>query len=115
MAAQSNSASTSGSGPTPNDVRRQVDSIVDSRRFRQSHSLVKFLQFAVEETLEGRGDALKEYLLGVEVFGRGADFDPKLNNIVRVQAGNLRSKLSDYYANEGRLDPVAIELPRGRM
>ncbi len=56
---------------------------------------------------------LKESILGVEVFNRGPDFDPNLDNVVRVEARRLRQRLKNYYQNEGRGDPVLIELPVG--
>ena len=56
---------------------------------------------------------LKEYTLGVEVFGRGGDFDPRQDTIVRVQARRLRERLVDYYALSGTADPVRIGLPTG--
>jgi hypothetical protein len=72
------------------------------------------LRYVVERTLEGRTDELKEYALGVDVFGRGASFDPRVDTIVRVQARRLRSKLEGYYNIEGRMDPLLIEIPKGR-
>ncbi|HSE97084.1 MAG TPA: hypothetical protein VLD57_02365, partial [Blastocatellia bacterium] len=47
------------------------------------------------------------------VFGRGSEFDPRTNSIVRVQAKNLRARLQEYYETEGRSDRVLIELPKG--
>lgn len=73
------------------------------------------LRYVVERTLEGKTDELKEYALGVDVFGRGESFDPRVDTIVRVQARNLRSRLEQYYSSpEGRTDPVLIEIPKGR-
>lgn len=66
----------------------------------------------MEETLAGRADRLKEYSLGAEVFGRGAEFDPRMDPIVRVQARNLRARLVQYYAGPGDSDPILIELPK---
>ncbi len=37
----------------------------------------RFLSFVVEEALAGREDRLKEYTIGVEVFDRTQDFDPR--------------------------------------
>ncbi|HLB37803.1 MAG TPA: hypothetical protein VJL31_14620, partial [Gemmatimonadales bacterium] len=49
----------------------------------------------------------------VEVFGRPAEYDPRLDPIVRVEARRLRSRLAEYYAGPGANDPVVIELPKG--
>ena len=73
----------------------------------------RFLRLAVERSIEGRADELKEYLLGVEVFDRKAAFDPRVDPIVRVEARRLRSKLKAYYDGDGRDDEVVIEFAKG--
>jgi TolB-like protein len=78
-----------------------------------SDRLCRFLRYVVEETLAGRSQAIKEYTIGVEVYGRPADYDPKIDATVRVEAGRLRSKLAKYYSGEGSAGSVRIELPRG--
>src|SRR5262249_29463573 len=56
---------------------------------------------------------LKETSIGVEVFGRPADYDPKQDSIVRTEAGKLRTRLAEYYGGEGAGDAIVIELPKG--
>src|SRR5262249_46659523 len=56
---------------------------------------------------------LKEYVIATEVFGRDSSYDPRVDSVVRVQAGRLRSKLLEYYATEGKDDKVIIDLPKG--
>ncbi len=51
--------------------------------------------------------------LGVQVFGRTDSFDPRIDAIVRVEAGRLRTKLAHYYETEGQHDPVVIEVQKG--
>jgi serine/threonine-protein kinase len=75
--------------------------------------MCRFLRFAVEHTLAGTVDDIKEYLVGVEVFDRGADYDPRVDPIVRVEARRLRAKLEAYYASAGKDDAVRIEFPKG--
>jgi serine/threonine-protein kinase len=72
-----------------------------------------FLTFVVEKTLEGREQEVKETSIGIEVYGRGDGFDPQTDSIVRVEASRLRSKLRDYYLEEGREDGWRIEMPKG--
>ncbi|HLK50735.1 MAG TPA: hypothetical protein VKT49_21490 [Bryobacteraceae bacterium] len=81
--------------------------------FGSARAQKKFLQYTVTEALEGRGPLLKEFTLGVEVFGRGESFDPRTHNIVRVEAGKLRARLARYYATEGRHNPLRIDFPKG--
>ncbi len=94
-------------------VRRQLDRIVASSGFTNSERLRRFLCYVVRAVLEGRASEVKEYTLGVEVFDRGPDYDPRLEPIVRVEARRLRSKLAKYYEADGRQDPILITLPTG--
>lgn len=95
-------------------IREQVGRISCSSRFKDASRSRRFLEFIVEETLAGHAGELKENVVGVHVFDRASDYDPRLDSIVRVEAGRLRSKLSQYYQSEGAADPVIITLPKGR-
>ena len=110
MAVQTTS---SPAGQDTGKVREQLDRILHSKAFRQVERLQGFLNVIVNETLAGRGDSLKEFLIGVEVFGKESSFDPRLDPIVRVQARRLRARLARYYRDEGRNDEILIELPKG--
>ena len=94
-------------------VRVQLGRILASARFARSERLSLFLQYTVEQTMAGHAEQLKEYPIGIEVFGRKDSFDPRIDAIVRVQAITLRSRLKDYYAKEGRDDPIIIEYIKG--
>ena len=96
-------------------VRAQIDRILASRRFAKADRMRRFLRFVAESTLAGRVAEVKESVIGVEVFDRrSATYDPRIDPIVRVQAGRLRAKLAEYYEREGAEDNLLIELPRGR-
>lgn len=95
-------------------VRDQLVKILSSSVFSDSQRMTRFLRFAVEETLNGNASRLKEIVIGTEVFDRHAAYDPRLDPIVRVEARRLRAKLRSYYDSTGELDPVVIELPKGR-
>lgn len=97
----------------PDPIRLLVEKLVASKRFSRSPQQVQFLRFTVHETLCGRAAALKEYCIATEAFGRGPDFDPKVDTIVRVQAGNVRAKLKEYFDTEGRNEQTLIEYPVG--
>jgi Tol biopolymer transport system component len=94
-------------------VTEQLERLLQSDVFRGTGRSSKLLRFLVEETLEGRGDRLKDYTLGAEALGRGDDFDPRTDPIARVEASRLRSRLELYYATEGAGDRVLITLPKG--
>ena len=99
--------------PAASEVRAALERILKSRCFQQAGRASEFLRFVVEQTLAGAGQRLKGYTIGVEVFGRPADFDAQSDALVRVEAGRLRRRLVEYYASEGAADAVRIELPRG--
>jgi len=75
--------------------------------------LIQLLNFVVASTLRGESAYLKETTIGVYVFGRHPDYDPKVDTIVRSQVWRLRSKLRKYYASEGANDPVVVDIPIG--
>jgi len=80
---------------------------------RSSESLCKLLRYLAEHSLHNAGATIKEYQIATEVFGRPADFDPRLDSTVRVQASRLRAKLAEYYAGDGAGDRIVVEIPKG--
>lgn len=102
-----------GTTPSPDQIRGQLERILASPGFRTADRAARFLRYVVERTLAGEGDQLKEYVIGLEVFDRGQDYDPRVDSIVRVEAGRLRSKVDEYYAGPGRADQIVIQLRRG--
>jgi serine/threonine-protein kinase len=95
------------------DLRAQVQRIVESPWFSSAPRLTRFLQFAVESLISGATDQLKESVLGRVVFDRGSSFDPRTDSIVRVDSQRLRRKLAEYYNNDGRNDRVMVTFQAG--
>ena len=95
------------------EIREQLERILASGTFARATRLSLLLRYVVAHALGENGQSLKEYTLGLEVFERGASFDPRTDTIVRVQARRLRARLARYYETEGRGDPCLIEIPRG--
>ena len=62
-------------------VRQQLNRILASKTFLQVDRLKRFVGFIVGETLAGRGGDLKEYVIGVQVFGKESSFDPRTDPI----------------------------------
>ena len=98
---------------TDKPVRQQLERLLASATFKQVDRLKRFLSFIVLESIGGRSTELKEYVIGVHVFGKEPSFDPRTDPIVRVQARRLRAKLVRYYQEEGASDEVIIDLPKG--
>jgi adenylate cyclase len=98
---------------SPEFVRTELEKILSSRGFAHNDRLSGFFRFVVEQELFGRGDELKESIIGVECFGRRPDYDVRQDSVVRNEAGKLRSRLAEYYVAEGAADRLIIELPKG--
>ncbi len=97
--------------PQPELLREQARRIERSGALGRSRSYTRLLDFLVECSLKGRTP--KELEIAMQVFGKGADFDPSQDSMVRVYAHNLRQKLDHYYATDGRGEPQQLSLLRG--
>ncbi|HEY2013827.1 MAG TPA: hypothetical protein VGH38_10025 [Bryobacteraceae bacterium] len=106
-------AAVPGNGISVEEKRRQLERVIHSQTLSTSPQLRRFLEYVANATIEGRQDDLKEYALGIKVFGRTSDFDPRLDTLVRSQASRLRLKLEAFYKTEGTADEILLELPRG--
>ncbi len=99
--------------PSSEEIRLQLDRLLTSGVFANAGRMSGFLRYVVERAVAGESDQVKEYVIGVAVFGRDDQYDPRLDSIVRVEARRLRTKLDEYYAGDGRADPIVIRVPRG--
>ena len=94
--------------PSEEEIRAELDRLLQSAIFLQSDRLGRFLRFAIENALAGNTDVLKEYVIGTEVYDRKPPYHPSQDSIVRTEARRLRAKLKEYYESEGRQNPVFI-------
>jgi len=97
----------------PAGVRAQLDRILASSEFLAPERGRRFLQYIVEETLEGRSEQLKAYTIAQAVFGRDASFDAHSDPVVRIEAGRIRRALERYYLVCGHGDLIRITIPKG--
>ncbi|HTZ74095.1 MAG TPA: hypothetical protein VMB47_09250 [Candidatus Aquilonibacter sp.] len=100
-------------GPPPEEIQKQLNKIIHSRTFRHASALQRLLQYLINRAVEDPFAEIKEYTIGVDVFDRGADYDPQSDTIVRVQIHRLRLKVKEYYDSEGANDPIVVEIPKG--
>ena len=96
------------------DARQELARVLRSQQFVASDRLCEFLRFVVDRAFDGTADQLKESWIAAKVYGRGADYDPSQDSIVRTEARRLRNKLKEYYETGGKADPVAIYFRLGR-
>src|SRR5687768_2320204 len=83
-------------------VQNELGRILGSPAFANAERSRQLLRYLVAESLAGRASRLKEYSIGVDVFGRPASFDPQTDSIVRTETNRLRSRLRQYYADGPR-------------
>jgi hypothetical protein len=105
-------------GPIPlgqqEDVRRALlDRIAHSPAFQKSNRLRELLLFLGEHALTQSDLPIREQEIGVGVFGREANYDTSQDTLVRVQASHLRKKLQQYFEEEGKAEPLLVEIPKG--
>ena len=90
-----------------------VKRITASRGFVRSALLTRFLLYVSERTLSGHAAGINELQIGLHVFDRDAKFKSTDDNIVRNYARMLRKRIADYFEDEGRNEPLRLEIPRG--
>jgi hypothetical protein len=94
-------------------LHAQTQRILQSKAFRTSEVQRNLLAYLAERSISGSADALKEYTVGLDVFGKPASYDPRQESTVRMHVGRLRQKLAEYYRSEGGSDPIIVDLPKG--
>jgi hypothetical protein len=109
---QENEPSVESRGITPEAVRAELRRITTSRHFRSSKRSQQFLEYVVEQKLQGNESCIKERLIGIEVFGRESNYATGDDPVVRVQAGEVRRRLELYRA-ESEKEDIWLELPIG--
>jgi len=96
------------------EVRAELNHLLESPSFRTSKRCREFLGYIVEHTMSGPSGTLKERSIGVELFQLPQDFDTGQRTIVRVTANEVRKKLAQHYvAENGAYHHVKIHLPPG--
>ena len=99
--------------PSDPRIANQLELVLRSQSFRASKRLTRFLSYIVDLATTGHGEEIKETSIALAVYDRPADYDPKIDPVVRNEARRLRNKLEAYYAGEGRLDQIKIVIPKG--
>jgi hypothetical protein len=97
----------------PEEIRRALDRILNSRQFSQAPKKRKFVQVICDYYLAGKAKEINEHLIGLEVYERRDRYSPAEDPVVRVAAHDVRKRLEQYYLHEGRDDEVRLEIPIG--
>ncbi|MFN3323293.1 MAG: hypothetical protein ACK5AZ_07345 [Bryobacteraceae bacterium] len=87
--------------------------ILASDAFHKSTRSRQILEYLSEKYFLGQSESVHEAQIGIELFGRGEDFDPSSDSIVRASMRHLRARLAEFYAGEGREEAWELQIPRG--
>src|SRR5579859_286361 len=94
-------------------IQEQLERLLSNSHFNQSRRFPSFLRFVIDQTLNGQTDLLRERTLGIEIFGREADYDTASDPIVRVTATEIRKRIAQYYQEPGHESELRVTLPAG--
>ena len=94
-------------------IREQLERLLVHPLFAHSKRYPALLAYTVEQTLLGNAGDLKERSIGVEVFGRVPSYDANADPVVRITAGEVRKRLTQYYYDSTHRGELVIELPIG--
>lgn len=106
--------SPDASGAVIKERRALLQRILWSRQIERYGRIREFLEYVCERGLEDPTVQIHEQEIGHKVFGRDRDYDTSADNIVRVTASQARKKLEQYFASEGKSEPVILEIPKGQ-
>lgn len=90
-----------------------VERILLTVPFQKSTNLHALLSYLAEQSIHGKADALTERHIGTAVFGKAADYSPAEDSAVRVHVRQLRLRLHEYFAQEGRSETLRVDIPKG--
>lgn len=99
--------------PTIDERRALIDRVAASAQFKRSARLRDFLLYVGGQSLKQGCPEIHEQEIGAKVFGRSASYDRSQDNIVRVNATELRKRIELYFASEGAHEILVLEIPRG--
>ena len=103
-----------GNDDLVNDERWQlVQRIISSPPFQKGTRLRDLLQYVTEQTIRGHAHDLTEQHIGNALFHKPSNYSPLEDSSVRVHARQLRLKLHEYFNEDGRDEPLILEIPKG--
>jgi hypothetical protein len=95
------------------DQKEEVQRILHSPQFRRAAKLQRFLELICDYHFQDRSAEISEFTIATEAFGKGPNFEPSEDSLVRVQAREIRRRLREYYQNEGKGSRLILDIPIG--
>jgi hypothetical protein len=102
-----------GTGPSIDERKAELQRVLLSPRFRRTPKLQRFLELVCDYYFQNRAQEINECLIATEAFGKGPDFDPSQDSLVRVQAREVRRRLREHYQSEGQGSRLILDIPLG--
>jgi hypothetical protein len=99
--------------PTIEERQSLIERVAASEQFSRSTRLRDFLLYVGKQSLKEGCPEIHEQEIGARVFGRPASYDRSADNIVRVNATELRKRIESYFESSGATEPFVFEIPRG--
>lgn len=93
-------------------IYKYLNKILSSRHFVKSKISCDLLLYLVEASLSNKN--LKEYTIGIELFGKKYDNESKQDSNIRVYIHTVRKKLKAYYETEGSKDQLIFVIEKGK-
>ena len=95
------------------EQREEVQRILQSPQFRRAPKLQRFLELVCDYHFQNRSAEINEFAIATQAFGKGPNFEPSEDSLVRVQAREIRRRLREYYQNEGKSSRLILDIPVG--
>ena len=99
--------------PSIEERRALIERVAASEQFVRAARLRDFLLYVGKQSLKDGSPEIHEHEIGARVFGRPESYDRSADNIVRVNATELRKRIELYFATEGIRETLIFEIPRG--
>ena len=99
--------------PTTEERRALIERVAASEQFSRAARLRDFLLYVGKQSLKEGCPEIHEQEIGIRVFGRSDSYDRSADNIVRVNATELRKRIESYFESTGTHEPLIFEIPRG--
>lgn len=90
-----------------------IERILATQPFQKSTRLPSLLRYLALHSLTGNRHELLEQVIGKAVLGKPTDYSPAEDSAVRVHVRQLRLRLHEYFAMEGREETLIADIPKG--
>lgn len=98
----------------PSDPRWSlIQRILLTGPFQKSTNLHSLLRYLAEHSIRHEFAFLTERQIGIAVFGKPDNYSPAEDSAVRVHVRQLRLRLHEYFALEGRGEDLLVDIPKG--